>query len=562
MSDALVIPNSFIKTVFVKEEYRIQIPFFELLQHSEYHVKIAAGIIFDSFNNHSYNSVINPLVDFVMDRTVFKRQLRDSSLQLESASKLEFYTDGSLFNQNTLDSSMSFGLIQTHPSSPQVNLSATIDNWPLSLHSELAAVLSALMISPKQCDVTIFTDSESIIKHYNECGFNFIPSSRFILKEENKFLWTALRETIIYNELQVTFVKVPSHSNNLYNDMADKLAKSARYSSNVLSLDVSNFTTLQVIPVWKKIQISTHLRHFISDLSRNTGFERWFNLHRNTKYRKLEVDWHSTFQALDNDEPRSSTSFLASSKKKSRVKYLIEELPTIEHMKKRRPDLYNNWLCPNCESQQETFSHVWLCPSVSHVMNQIIIASKQDIVRLITEKVTALHPGRVSSLPSTILDQHSVWSLIYSADEFTFLDLIKGFVPKEFSLAVGVFLTNPNDLKSLIVTFLDNLHVRIRDQIWSPRCELIIDKEKTLNITSRQKKRKNSSSIRNNSNTVLISSDSTLATNNLGFIDFIQTGRNWLDFIRNVSHCFLSNLVCFIVTLKIYFFSVTFLFFF
>src|SRR5207248_7992289 len=102
------------------------------LQHSEYHVKIAARIIFDSFNNHSFNSVINPLVDFVMDRTVFKRQLRDSSLQLESASKLEFYTDGSLFNQNTLDSLMSFGLIQTHPSSPQVKLSATIDNWPFT----------------------------------------------------------------------------------------------------------------------------------------------------------------------------------------------------------------------------------------------------------------------------------------------------------------------------------------------------------------------------------------------------------------------------------------------
>src|SRR5437763_10675860 len=82
LSDALVIPNSFIKVVFVKEEYRIQIPFFELLQHSEYHIKIAARIIFDLFNNHS---VINPLVDFVMDCTVFKRQPRDSSLQLESA---------------------------------------------------------------------------------------------------------------------------------------------------------------------------------------------------------------------------------------------------------------------------------------------------------------------------------------------------------------------------------------------------------------------------------------------------------------------------------------------
>jgi hypothetical protein len=317
---------------------------------------------------------------------------------------------------------------------------------------------------------------------------------------------------------------------------------------------------LQVIPVWKKIQLSTHLRHFISDLSRNTGFEKWFNLHRNSKYRKLEVDWHSTFKALDNDEPSSSTSFLASSKKKSRVKYLIEELPTIEHMKKRRPDLYNNWLCPNCNSQQEYFSHVWLCPSVSHVMNQIITESKQDIVRLITEKVTTLNPARVSLIPSRILDQHSVWSLTYSADEFTFIDFIKGFVPKDFSLAVGVFITNPNELKSLIVTFLDNLHVRIRDRVWSPRCELVIDKEKTLNITQRQKKRKNSTSIRNNSNTVLSNSDSTLAFNNLGFIDFIQTGRNWLDFTRNVNHYFLSICFRFIVTLRFYFFSVTFLF--
>src|SRR5688572_8485852 len=193
-------------------------------------------------------------------------------------------------------------------------------------------------------------------------------------------------------------------------------------------------------------------------------------------------------------------------------------------------------------------------------MNQIILATKQDIVRLITEKVTSLTPARVSSIPSRILDQHSVWSIVHSADEFTFIDLIKGFVPKDFSLAVGTFINNPNDLKSLLVTFLDNLHVRIRDQIWLPRCELVIDKEKTLNITSRQKKKKNSTSVRNNSNTVLISSHSTLANCNLGFIDYIQTGRNWLDFTRNVNHYFLSNFFRFIVTLKIYFFYVTFCF--
>ena len=171
-------------------------------------------------------------------------------------------------------------------------------------------------------------------------------------------------------------------------------------------------------------------------------------------------------------------------------------------------------------------------------------------MRLITEKVTASNPARVSIIPSSILDQHSIWSLAYSADEFTFIDLIKGFVPKEFSLSIGRIIVSPIELKSLIVQFLDNLHVRIRDQVWSPRCELIIAKERSLNITQRQKKRKNSSLIRNNSTTPLFISDSTLENSNLGFIDFICTGRNWLDFIQNVNH-FISIILFYnIVTVK------------
>src|ERR1043166_3753079 len=110
-------------------------------------------------------------------------------------------------------------------------------------------------------------------------------------------------------------------------------------------------------------------------------------------------------------------------KKKITCQIFNRGTSTIEYMKKRRPDLYNNWLCPNCASQIETFSHVWLCSSVSHVMNQIILHTKQDIVQLIIEKVTSLTPARVSSIPSRILDQHSVWSLAYSADDFTFIDL-------------------------------------------------------------------------------------------------------------------------------------------
>ncbi|CAH1764630.1 15068_t:CDS:1, partial [Entrophospora sp. SA101] len=45
-----------------------------------------------------------------------------------------------------------------------------------------------------------------------------------------------------------------------------------------------------------------------------------------------------------NGEENTKTSFNASNKRSFKVKKLIEELPTIESLKLRSPDLYdNNW---------------------------------------------------------------------------------------------------------------------------------------------------------------------------------------------------------------------------
>jgi ribonuclease HI len=437
---------------------------------------------------------------------------------------------------------MSFGLIQTGLDAPNIELSATIDNWPSSTRAEVAAVFSALIISPVNSDIIINTDSETLIRHFNLQPL--VPSSRSILKEQDKYLWIAIRETIIRNGLSVRFNKVDAHSGNYFNDKVDALSKAARYSSKVLSLKVSNFITLQVAPVWKNIRISTHLRHFIADISRNDGFEKWFNLHRNSKYRRLQIDWHSTFSALDNDEDSSSTSFQASSVKRSKIKYLIEELPTVEHIKKRRPDLYDNWLCPRCNSVQESFNHVWLCSNISTLMARIILETQTDLHHLVSEVVTSSLPSRVYLIPPIILENHTMWSLSFSSQEFTFIDLIKGFIPLELFTAVFSLVNNTDTARGILNIFRDNLYVRIRDLVWSPRCELIITKEKTLNITSRQKKRKNTSSKKYITNPPLLISDPSLENSNLGLIDFIRNGRDWLDFMLLVNHIIS---ICFIL---------------
>src|SRR2546421_12645119 len=94
---------------------------------------------------------------------------------------------------------------------------------------------------------------------------------------------------------------------------------------------------------------------------KNRGFENWLNIRCNQKYRSLKIDWHSTFKALNDDEPSAKTSFFASNRKVSKLKFLIKELPTLEHMKLCRPDLYKDWNCMMCHTDKENFNHVWTC---------------------------------------------------------------------------------------------------------------------------------------------------------------------------------------------------------
>jgi len=172
-----------------------------------------------------------------------------------------------------------------------------------------------------------------------------------------------IREVILSMSLTVNFFKVKAHSGNFLNDRVDSIASSAHFDNTGL-LDLINIGQQQisVIPKWCNITVDQHLRHFITSISRTRGFEKWFNLFRNTKYRSQYIDWDATFFLLNSDDNKLQTSFTSSRRKVRKLKLLIEEIPTVEHVKKRLPDVYKNWFCPRCNIDQETFQHVWLCP--------------------------------------------------------------------------------------------------------------------------------------------------------------------------------------------------------
>src|SRR5688572_24441371 len=138
----------------------------------------------------------------------------------------------------------------------------------------------------------------------------------------------------------------------------------------------------------------------------------------------MSIDWKITFDILNNDENLSETSFSTSSRKSNKIKMLIEELPYIEHIKKRRPDLYKNWLCPVCEDEREFFAHIWSCPATSSNINYVINTIKQELI----DSIKFIEPKL--KYRNLNIDHSTLWLPSFDLHEFTFIDLIKGIVPE------------------------------------------------------------------------------------------------------------------------------------
>jgi ribonuclease HI len=220
----------------------------------------------------------NLLLRYV-ERGSLRDQLLDLQHTLSNYTKLEFYTDGSVQDIFTEQCSMTFAFMQTFSFAPTIQFSSTIEKWCSSNRAELFAVFATLLISPRNAHITIYTDSKSIIDHYdNFSHFNYPFLPRNIFKQSSNIsLWSYIFDIINLNSLSLSFVKVKAHSANIYNNQVDALACSA-HDFNALPLihNFFNFNSISYFPLWKNIPVEINLRQFLTSVFRNTGFEKFF----------------------------------------------------------------------------------------------------------------------------------------------------------------------------------------------------------------------------------------------------------------------------------------------
>ena len=202
---------------------------------------------------------------------------------------------------------------------------------------------------------------------------------------------------------------------------------------------------------------------------------------------------------------------------------MIEEIPTLEHVKLRRPDLYHNWNCLMCNQYSETFNHVWCCSQHRHILHGIIYRHQKRLVSIVKD----FNQG-IKQLTHTDLAHPTLWTISYSATQFTFINLVKGIIPSFLFDIVNNVIIDPIITQNILSLFSHHLYVDIMEKIWKPRCEVVLRMEQFYNINKRTKKKPKPVGVRSlsshNNRHRIDASNSSFSSDQYGVIHYIRTG--------------------------------------
>jgi len=432
----------------------------------------------------------DPIIRFVTNKSV-RIKLIALKQKFKFAPSLTFYTDGSLKDPGTDTMKMGIGWVQieSFPSN-KGSFSAQVERFPSSTRSEIYAILSALTTAPRCCTIMLYLDNETAVKDMlsllsgaNKFNFNHQASPNYVL-------WLAIKFIIYTMDLKVSVKWVKAHSKNVHNDEADKLAKSGR-NDDIFDLSTSFLPDSFHILSWYKIPIDLPTRDFVKICNRAKTFNNVFNSHRLTKLKDLsqcnKVDWSLTQSIISSSFIDDGTSFKNTRLKAFQVKCFTQELPCLNTLQIRRPDLYTpDWKCASCRREQEDFHHIWFCLARrSNLMSCI-----NDTINQLCASLSSLRKSSISPTTRNLIAKLPMWSLVDDPDQLTLIDTIKGAVSTALiDLLTSLGLT-PAQITSVVSSMYSFLNGLLRINLWKPRCDDFAQAELARGITIKKKKSK------------------------------------------------------------------------
>ena len=236
-------------------------------------------------------------------------------------------------------------------------------NWFSSTRPELRAILEAILVSPRNSRVTIYTDSKAAIEAIQNALS--VDKTRVWLKSSNITILAAIKEGVRSKNLNLNMQKVKAHSGLLLNDRADKLAKEGAETG--VTADIVEISTkgLTYKPLWQNTLIEIPIRNFVKKITNTIYKAEWTFVRskadRIHQSRVKDKDWKIFRSLLVKLNKERSRTILEDQRRSFLIKSINRALPTLEKRKVQRPDLYVSGLCIKCKEEEESFEHLTSC---------------------------------------------------------------------------------------------------------------------------------------------------------------------------------------------------------
>ena len=210
-------------------------------------------------------------------------------------------------------------------------------------------------------------------------------------------------------------------------------ADSNSLSSHTLQYDHGH-VTLSFISDSSSTPITKDCRVQLKELVDAFNFNNILDLKRWTNIKDLsdrsQINWDATWGLFNYhvSAKRITTSFKHSNRITFITKLLMDELPLQDKLVRRRPDLYkSHWKCALCNTEQESWSHLWHCPNLQNRINALLTTTKEAYLSLLRTYVPRLSTTFVdtfTSLPCWSLPSHQE-----HIQDLNFDSLVRGFIP-------------------------------------------------------------------------------------------------------------------------------------
>jgi ribonuclease HI len=419
-----------------------------------------------------------------------------------------FYTDGSLKQKdNRVEMGLGWILIEDNMELQCYN--SKLEGWCSSTRAEIMAILTALLVIVDHSEVNIFTDSKNAVSIFNSYRRKF-DNYRSYIKMDNQILWQLIFQIIEKLGLKVNLYKVKAHDNNKWNDRADEEANKGREGNMIRIKNVLSKYYYQLNHF--NLDIDKNPRKFIKDASRLLIDREFKELQRNENIEK-ETDLQFSIKVINEKYRKKGLNvskfrnFKDHNLKAFCVKKFLNELPTLEILKIRRPDLYKKDLkCIRCHKENETLEHLWNCSEATNDINIIGIKSRRFLNKELygikgrdelidevykytkTEKILKLFNTKENTKwyrmnNDTRKDKTYIW------DGFNAIDiLLKGKIPFELISIFTKYFKKKAKRDKILMKWLVKLNVWFLNLIWKKRNKDVIEWENNNNITAKDKK--------------------------------------------------------------------------